>query len=81
MIDFNQQWADFVIANHEMSVGDIARALGVCHSTASRYKRQFVGYTPKPRKSTKRSRKLVSRSFSGCIPLPNCLKHLETNNN
>lgn len=75
MKELNQQWADFIKANPEMSATRMAQVLGIHYSTVYRYKRELLGRVPTPRKS--RDQPLHKRSFSGCIPLPKCLNHLE----
>lgn len=71
----NQQWADFIKANPEMKTTEIAQRLGIGTSVINRYKCELLGRVPTPRKS--RDQPLHKRSFSGCIPLPKCLNHLE----
>lgn len=69
----NDYWLEFISAHLHESNAVIAAHLGCDKRTVSRYRERYINGKPKTRRQLQGDEE---RSKAGCMPYPNCLKHL-----
>lgn len=69
----NDYWTEFIAAHPTESSAMIADRLGCDARTVRRYRERTIRIKSKSKRQPQSN---DSRSKAGCMPYPNCLKHL-----